>query len=86
MSCDPNTYQGTSIKDVRFFCDFRRYLPTYALYLSKYALYVLSIYVLCLIFLDIYTYLPKNRTSLMDVPLGNSILKLQHYCSGCGYK
>ena len=38
------------------------YLP------MSYTLYVLSTYVLCLIFLDIST-LPKIRTSFIDVPL-----------------
>ena len=55
--------KGTSIKDVRFFCDFWRYLPPYVLY----TMYVISTYVLCPIFLDILTY-PKIGHPLWTFP------------------
>ena len=57
-------HKGTFIKDVRFFCDFLE-IPTYLCPIH----YVLSIYVVCPIFLDIPTY-PKIGHPLWMFPTG----------------
>ena len=49
-----------------YFCDFWRYLPTHVLY----TMYYLSLYICLCTMSDVpwHTYLPKNRTSIIDVP------------------
>ena len=72
--------KGMFIKDVQFFCDFWRYLPTKVCPMY----YILTIYLCTMSDFLWRTYLSKNWTSFMDVPEGKIEIAAFSTESDCG--